>query len=111
MLRFMARSSPFTVSMPGPPISDGTAITAIRTPPGVIGSNLRSPCRGTPWLCGSPLRFLTATRQEFSTTVKATLAGQQEKTVAACAVGASLIPISEYQGGHEEQGCRRGELL
>src|ERR1019366_884473 len=64
MLRFMARSSPFTVSMPGPLISDGTAITAIRTPPGVIGSNLRSPCRGTPWLCGSPLRFLTATRQE-----------------------------------------------
>src|SRR5471030_3545050 len=59
-----------------PPIPDGTAISAIRTPPSVMGSNpraLRRPCT----VGQTAVRVLTPYR-EFSTTVRATLAGQQE---------------------------------
>src|ERR1039457_6530544 len=76
MFRFVADLSPLTDSMPGPPISDGTAIGAIRSPPGVIGSNLKSPCRGRLYMRLS-VRVLGPYRK-FVTTVKATLAGQQE---------------------------------
>ena len=75
-----------TGSMLGPPISDGTATGAIRSPPGVIGSNLTSPRRRR--------RCRDARREgpsgpygKFVTTVIATLAGQQEKAVVACAAG------------------------
>ena len=94
MFRFVADSSPLTGSMLGPLRSDGTAIGAIRSPPGVIGSNLMSPRRRR--------RCRDARREgpsgpygKFSTTVVATLAGQQEKAAATYAVGVSLYSISE----------------
>src|ERR1035437_7423773 len=97
MSRFVAGSSPLTGSMLGPLRSDGTAIGAIRSPPGVIGSNLMSPRRRR--RCRDARREgSSGPYRKFSTTVIATLAGQQEKAVVACAVGASLYSISEYQG-------------
>src|ERR1039457_1970996 len=78
MSRFVAGSSPLTGSMLGPLISDGGGVGAIRSPPGVIGSNLMSPRRRR--------RCRDARREgssgpygKISTTVVATLAGQQEK--------------------------------
>src|ERR1017187_10220312 len=77
MSRFMANSSPVTDSMLSPPISDGTATGAIRSPPGVIGSNLKSPRRRR--RCRDARREdPSGPYRKFSTTVNATLAGQQE---------------------------------
>src|ERR1039457_7656600 len=88
MFRFVADLSPLTDSMPGPPISDGTAIGAIRSPPGVIGSNLKSPCRGRLYMRLS-VRVLGPYRK-FVTTVKATPARQQKRQMRAATSGFSV---------------------
>src|ERR1017187_4849882 len=93
MSRFVAGSSPLTGSMLGPLISDGTAIGAIRSPPGVIGSNLMSPRRRR--------RCRDARREgppgpygKFRTTVIATLAGQQENF---CGLRGGLKPVLDFR--------------
>jgi hypothetical protein len=85
----------FADSMLGSLVSDGTAIGAIRSPPGVIGPVLRSPRRHPTWDCRTGF---TRPYGKFSTTSVATLAGQQENCWAR-AVAA--------QASFRSQGSRR----
>src|ERR1035437_5877873 len=112
MSRFVANPSPLPDSMLGPLRSDGAAIGAIRSPPGVIGSNLTSPRRGRLYMRLS-VRVLGPYRK-FSTTVNCNACWPARKTVAACAGGASLIPISAQQGRngrHGYEGCEPIEKM
>src|ERR1035438_1810763 len=69
---------PFPGSMLGPLISDGAAITAIRSPPGVIGSepnvSLPAPTSGYAFAVRIPLGTLQEVQYHRK---KATLVGQQ----------------------------------
>ena len=78
-------------SMLGSPVSSGAAIGAIRSPPNVSGSILRSPRRHHPRRC-LPLGRSRAYRESVTTVMQRSLAS--EKTVEGRAVGASLFPIT-----------------
>src|ERR1019366_8604482 len=94
MSRFVANPSPLTDSMLGPLRSDGAAIGAIRSPPGVIGSNLTSPRRGRLYMRLS-VRVLGPYRK-FSTTVNCNVCWPANVAV----YGGTELPVgSEYPHG------------
>ena len=95
-------------SMPGPLVSDGAAIGAIRSPSGVMGSNPRSPRR--PRTTGqTAVRALKALREvQYHRTCHASWPGR--KTVGACAVGRKPLSDLKVPDGTRAgagRGCKR----
>src|SRR5450432_1784524 len=82
-----------------PLIPDGTAISAIRTPPSVMGSNpraLRRPCT----VVRQPLGFQGPTKSSVPPYMQRFLA--RKKSVGGCAVVAQ--PSFQFHGSRWEQG-------
>jgi hypothetical protein len=79
---------PFPGSMHDPQISDGAAITAIRSPPGVIGSEPNVSLPATTNGYGSAVKYPAGTYRKFSTTLKSNACWPASK------MSTSLIPIS-----------------